>query len=256
MQSDETDTAPAKTKAINEPHSRRRVNRVAEHIGGASYLEIGVFKGKTFNNVHFPRQVAVDPYFGFDVAEFARDGVDFVAKTSDDYFATVNNGEKFDVVFLDGLHNFQQTFRDFCNALACANDKTVWLIDDVLPSDVYSALPIAAEARGFRKRAGINSNAWHGDVFKVIYLIHDFFPTLSYVCFSTGGNPQALVWRKPRAAFSPLYKTVEAIERMSYFDLLKNEQVLNLMPEEAAFEFFFASLPGKFSPAADSADAA
>lgn len=253
MQTDEAiETAPVteKPKAILEPHSGRRVKRIAEHTGATSYLEVGVFKGKTFNNVRFDRQVGVDPIFGFDCAEFARPGLDFVATTSDQYFVSENKGETFDIVFLDGLHTFQQTFRDFNNSLVCSNPKTVWLIDDVLPSDVYSSLPISSEARNFRKRAGGNSNAWHGDVYKLIYLIHDFFPTLSYLTFSTGGNPQGLIWQKPRASFSPIHKTVEAIERMSYFDMLKLENVLNLMPESQAFDHFFASLPGKCSPPA------
>lgn len=236
-------------KAINEPHSRRRVKRIADHIEAQSYLEIGVFNGKTFNNLSFPRQVGVDPRFGFDVEEFKRDGVEFITKTSDEFFITRDRSYPFDIVFLDGLHTFKQTLRDFCNSLTCAHPRTVWLIDDVLPSDVYSSLPIAGEARGFRKKAGIISNAWHGDVYKLLFMIHDFFPTLSYVTISNGGNPQAIVWQTPRTSpFAPLLGSVELIERLDYFEMMKRESVLNLMPEIQAFEFFFASMPGKLTP--------
>lgn len=251
MQNEPTVEVPSvaeRPKAVLEPHSKRRVNRIAEHTGARSYLEIGVFKGKTFNALDFPHQVGVDPTFGFDTAEFQRDGVEFVAKTSDNFFVTRDRSRAFDIVFLDGLHNFQQTLRDFCNSLTCAHPRTVWLIDDVLPSDVYSSLPVSSDARGFRRRAGGNSAAWHGDVYKLIFMIHDFFPTLSYVCISTSGNPQAIVWQTPRAQFAPVLGTVEAIERLDYFNLLKREPVLNLMPEPQAFEYFFSSMPGKLSP--------
>jgi hypothetical protein len=237
-------------KAISEPHSRRRLKRVADHVDATSYLEIGVFNGKTFNNVSFPRQVGVDPYFGFNVDEYARPGVEFVRKTSDEFFTTRDRSTLFDLVFLDGLHTFKQTLRDFCNSLTCAHPRTVWLIDDVLPSDVYSSLPVAAEARGFRKKAGIISNAWHGDVYKLLFMIHDFFPTLSFVTFSTGGNPQALVWQTPRHPFTPALGSIEAIDRLDYFDLMRRQSFLNLMPEAAALEFFFSSMPGRFTPPA------
>lgn len=239
-------TAPI--KAIHEPHSRRRVNRIAEHVDATSYLEIGVDKGKTFNNLKFPRQIAVDPHFGFNVEEFQRDGVEFVETTSDEFFINRDRSLRFDICFLDGLHTFQQCFRDFCNTLTCAHPRTVWLIDDVLPSDVYSALPVASEARGFRRKAGGISNAWHGDVFKLLFMIHDFFPTLSYVTLSNGGNPQAMIWQTPRSIFIPALGTVEAIERLDYFEMMKREVVLNLMTEAQAFEYFFASMPGKFTP--------
>ncbi len=220
----------------------RRISRIAYHLGARSYLEIGVFRGKTFNGLQFDRKVAVDPRFQFEVADFQREGVEFHATTSDAYFTSCAGSQKFDVFFLDGLHTFQQTFRDFCNSLACAHDRSVWLIDDVLPVDVYSAWPVESEALKFRRRAGGDGPQWHGDVFKVIFAIHDFFPTFSYVTITGSGNPQALVWKAPRGGFSPLLNSMEAIERLTYFDLLKRMEVLNAKAEEAAFRDLIASI--------------
>src|SRR5262249_39678912 len=134
------------------------------------------------------------------------------------------------------------------NSLACAHDRTVWLIDDVWPSDVYSAWPVASEARQFRKAAGVNSPAWSGDVYKLLFAIHDFFPVLSYVSFANRGNPQSLVWKAARFSFVPILGTLEAIERLGYFDLLKRREILNLKPEDEAFGTFFTSMSGKFQP--------
>src|SRR5271163_201190 len=162
-------------------HSVRRIRRIAEHVDARTYLEVGVAKGRTFNALTFDRKVAVDPRFRFDIADHRKAGVDFHELTSDRYFSEYGALQKFDIVFLDGLHTFQQTLRDFCNSLACAHARTVWLIDDVLPIDVFSAWPVQKEAYQFRKRAGGDSAAWHGDVFKVVFFIHDFFPMFRYV---------------------------------------------------------------------------
>ena len=229
--------------AVSGGHTLRRLNRIAQHMGARSYLEIGVARGRTFNSLEFDRKVAVDPKFNFEVAEFQKEGVEFHALPSDRYFTERNSSEKFDIIFLDGLHRFQQTFRDFCNSLACAHDRTVILIDDIYPIDVYSALPLQRDAFEFRRRAGTESPAWHGDVFKVIFAIHDFFPMFRYVTLK-GGNAQTLLWKSPREGFSPMFDSLEAVERLSYFDLLKREAVLNLQEENDGFDTFCASMPG------------
>ncbi len=225
-----------------EKHSVRRIRRVSAHVGAQSYLEIGVNRGKTFLPLDFDVKVAVDPEFKFDVSTHQCDGVEFHSITSDEYFSLHGGQRKFDIIFLDGMHTFQQTFRDFCSSQSCAHDRTVWLIDDVIPSDVYSAWPSQGEAARFRRRDGVPPRgAWHGDVFKVVFAIHDFFPTVSYVTLKGGGNPQTLVWRTPRPGFAPVFSKMEDIERMGYFDLLKREAILNGRPEDEGFEYFFSS---------------
>jgi hypothetical protein len=233
--------APAGT-ATWQSHSVRRINQIAKHVGARSYLEIGVFRGKTFNALNFERKVAVDPRFRFDLADYQREGVEFHQMHSDQYFTQYGLSRTFDIIFLDGLHTFQQTLRDFCNSLACAHDRTIWLIDDVLPVDVFSAWPNQTEAVAFRKRAGAESWAWHGDVYKVVFAIHDYFPMYSYVTLGGRGNPQAIVWKAPRIDFTPIFDSMEAIERLSYFDLLKREEILKIRPDEEGLRLFVESM--------------
>lgn len=235
-------------------HSVRRIGRIAQHMGARSYLEIGVCRGQTFHHVQFDRKVAVDPRFRFEVGDFQRDGVEFHAVCSDAYFTTKAGSQKFDIVFLDGLHTFQQTFRDFCNSLACAHERTIWLIDDVLPVDIYSAWPVESEAIACRKKSGVESSAWHGDVYKVVFAIHDFFPMFSYVTIIGSGNPQTLVWKAPRSDFSPLLNSMEAIERMGYFDLLRRMAILNAKAEDAAFRDMVSSIFEEKQPARGPSD--
>lgn len=217
-------------------HSSRRIHRIAQLFDAKSYLEIGVCEGSTFLDIQMPRKVAVDPKFRFDYSKHVAPGsVDFYETTSDLYFCGIATSEMFDIIFLDGMHTFQQTLRDLLNSLTLAHSRTIWLIDDVLPSDVYSSLPSSADAHGFRKRAGGSSLAWHGDVYKLIYFIHDFIPSLSFATITTKGNPQTIIWRQGRADFSPILNSVEQIERLTYFDHLKNMGITNAFSEDDAF---------------------
>ena len=42
--------------------------------------------------------------------------------TSDEFFATLRRSKRFDVAFLDGLHTFDQTYRDMINTFAHLRD--------------------------------------------------------------------------------------------------------------------------------------
>jgi hypothetical protein len=79
-----------------------------------SYLEIGVSKGVTFHRIQARRKVAVDPRFRFDVAAARKENpsASYHEVPSDVYFGTiVDPGERFDVIYLDGLHTAEQTLR-------------------------------------------------------------------------------------------------------------------------------------------------
>jgi hypothetical protein len=224
-----------KDQTLEILHSARRINELATKISAKRYLEIGVAGGRTFFAVDIETKIAVDPKFRFDWKSQERPNVRFHEMVSDEWFVR-NSGEKaFDLIFLDGLHTFEQTFRDFCNSLSVAHNRTIWILDDTVPSDMYSAWPNQKESIAFRREAMKGrlkegqrlSGRWHGDVFKVVFAIHDFFPTMSYCTIITGGNPQTIVWRHPTANFAPLFNNLETISRLSYLDLKKNFEILH-----------------------------
>jgi hypothetical protein len=212
-------------------HSVRRINRLFEALGGQRYLEIGVRSGETFLGVAAAEKVAVDPVFKFTPEPLP--GVTYHQITSDLYFSEHARGA-FDVIFIDGLHTFEQTFRDFCSSLAHAKPGTVWVIDDTLPSDVFSAVKVQRQAIRFRRLAGGRGANWHGDVYKVVFAIADFFPSFSYATIEGGGNPQTLVWQGARTPFRPALDSLEAISRLDYFALQDRIEVLNRMTEDEA----------------------
>ena len=91
----------------------RRLNAIREMIGATSYLEIGVYAGATFFAIDVARKVAVDAKLRFDRSEHADPRASFFEMTSNDYFLGPGIGERFDLIFLDGLHTFEQTLIDF-----------------------------------------------------------------------------------------------------------------------------------------------
>lgn len=213
-------------------HSSRRINRLAAALNAERYLEIGVGRGRTFFGVEVGRKVGVDPAFRFDIDGHQSASVSLFAVGSDTYFLEHAANERFDIIFLDGMHTAEQTLRDFCNSLHHAHDRTVWIIDDTVPSDEHSAMRDQAAAVESRRKAGGDGNAWHGDVFKMVFILHDVFPTLDYCTLLTGGNPQTLVWRWPRRGFRPLFDDLSAISRLTYADLRMHLRVLNGMTED------------------------
>lgn len=227
--------------------SARRINRLAEALQSRRYLEVGVNRGVTFRDVTVAERVAVDPRFLFEYKEYANPQTSFHEMTSDRYFATLAKNAQFDIYFLDGLHTFEQTLRDFCNTLAHSHARTVWLIDDTKPNDPFSALPDQSRALRFRKAAGSNGQAWHGDVFKLVYFLHDFFPGMNYRTISTGGNRQTLVWRSNLGWREPRYNDVEKISRLTYFDMHDSIEVLREEAEDVALDLCIAELLGEGS---------
>lgn len=96
------------------------VKKCLSAVNAQSYLDIGVSKGQNFLSMECAKKVAVDPKFRFGWQDVANSDhtANFYQITSDEFFSSESIvKEKFDVIFLDGLHTAEQTLRDFINAL-------------------------------------------------------------------------------------------------------------------------------------------
>lgn len=125
------------------------VNMVLYRFSSPSYLEIGCADDFVFGSVDVERKIGVDP----------SQGGNFRA-TSDEFFA--QNNEKFDVVFIDGLHTLDQVRKDLNNSLKCLNPdgETFILFHDMLPRNWEEQhTPILSEG------------PWVGDVWKLAFEI-------------------------------------------------------------------------------------
>lgn len=225
--------------------SIRRLGRARDLIGGKRYLEIGVNQGHTFLPFECDHKDAVDPRFLFDTTETESPTQRFFEMPSDAFCAQRPPSEPlYDLAFIDGLHTYEQTLRDLCNVLVLTHDRSVILIDDTLPVDVFSAEPDQKRAIQERRRTGNENPAWHGDVYKVVFFINDFITMLNFATIRGRGNAQTMVWRQPRQGAKPIFNSTEAISRLHYFQLQDNIRGMRVMSEDDAFAEMEAAFAG------------
>lgn len=113
----------------------------------ATYLEIGCNDDSNFNSIYSLKKVGVDPFKG---------GTHRM--TSDAFFAS--NKSKFDVIFIDGYHTYQQVKIDTINAAKNLNSSGAILSHDFLPQNWYSAVP-----NDYKRLDYI----WNGDCWKFAF---------------------------------------------------------------------------------------
>jgi hypothetical protein len=77
--------------------------------------------------------------------------------TSDQFFA--QNAEKFDLVFIDGLHWSEQVIRDIMGSLVCLNNGGIIVLHDCNPQTAF--------AEAYPPVPGYIGD-WNGDVWKAI----------------------------------------------------------------------------------------
>ena len=108
-----------------------------------SYLEIGCDDDQLFSKISIQEKIGVDPVSGGN----------YRAK-SDDFFD--KNLKKFDLVFIDGLHEYHQVKKDILNSIKFLNKEGFILVHDCLPrTKAHQSIP---RYRG----------SWNGDVWKAI----------------------------------------------------------------------------------------
>jgi hypothetical protein len=110
------------------------------------YLEIGCGADNSlFDSIYLSQKIGVDPYLGGNFKG-----------TSNEFFS--QNKFNFDIIFIDGLHTFNQIRLDIINSLNCINDDGLILLHDMLPRNwVEQHVP------------NISRNFWTGDVWKVAF---------------------------------------------------------------------------------------
>ncbi len=218
---------------VTDPTPARRLQRhaVLRRLTAlypeARYLEIGVNRGTTFHRVPAARKVAVDPVFDFDIAEKQAKNPEatYHQVPSDEYFGSIADPqEQFDVIYLDGLHVFEQTLRDLMNALHHLAPNGVIVIDDTRPPTYLASLPDRQNFFTVRTWLGEDEKkAWMGDVYRLVYFIETFCPHLSYRTI-TDNHGQTVVWRTRRAEVPQ--RTVRDVAELSFEQLVLTEDAL------------------------------
>jgi len=108
-----------------------------------NYLEIGCDKDQSFSKIIIKNKVGVDPISGGTIRA-----------SSNNFF--IKNKNNFDIIFIDGLHHYNQVLTDINNSLNILNNNGFILVHDCLPRTLaQQAVP---RYRG----------SWQGDVWKAI----------------------------------------------------------------------------------------
>ena len=193
------------------------------------YLEIGVWAGETFRALRAARKVAIDPTFRFEHSD-GEMGCEYHEVTSDKYFGTLaHNAPLFDVIFLDGMHTFEQTLRDLMNSIDFLRPDGVIVIDDVWPNSYHASLPDIRETATIKKAIGATDLSWMGDVYKLVYFIQSFLPRFNYAtCEDNHG--QLIMWRAKREPGQFVERQVEDIARLEFRHIVMQRSAFNFLP--------------------------
>ena len=112
-------------------------------LKNTAYLEIGVSDGFVFNSIPLIlNKIGVDPVRGG------------THRMPSDKFFSINK-KKFDVIFIDGLHEHEQCSKDFYNSLMCLKENGFIVLHDLLPRNFFE-----------EHYPQIDYKSWTGNVWK------------------------------------------------------------------------------------------
>jgi len=159
-----------------------------------NYLEIGCDKNQLFSKVNINNKIGVDPVSGGNVR-----------KTSDDFFK--ENKSSFDIVFIDGLHNYEQVKKDILNSVNCLLDEGIILVHDCMPDSLgKQAVP------RYKMQ-------WNGDVWKAIVDLRQQENLEIYTCEIDQGI--GVISKKKNTSILKLDKPINKLKFKDYFNNYK-----------------------------------
>lgn len=131
------------------------INAFVMQFGYKKYLEIGVNYGECISRVVAKSKDGVDPC-GWKAPAWVK-----YPMTSDEFFAlklsdAESSQSKYDLIFIDGLHEAEQVIRDVQNSLRLLSDGGTILLHDCNPPTEWHA------------SKEINGGDWNGTVYQAI----------------------------------------------------------------------------------------
>lgn len=155
-----------------------------------NYLEIGCDQNQLFSKVVVKNKIGVDPVSGGNIR-----------KTSDVFFKS--NKDKFDIVFIDGLHTYDQVKKDILNSINYLNENGIILVHDCMPDSLgKQAVP------RYKMQ-------WNGDVWKAIVDLRQKEDLDIYTCEMDQGI--GIITKKKNSSLLILDKPIHKIKFKDYF---------------------------------------
>ena len=156
----------------------------------SDYLEIGCDQDQLFSKVKIKNKTGVDPTNGGNIR-----------KTSDEFFK--ENKKKFDIIFIDGLHTYNQVKKDILNSINCLKDEGIVLVHDCMPDSLSKqAVP--------RYRM-----SWNGDVWKAIVDLRQNENLEIYTCKIDQGI--GVIKKKRNSSILKIEKNIKDLKFKDYY---------------------------------------
>ena len=169
-----------------------------------NYLEIGCDQNQLFSKVLIENKIGVDPVSGGNIR-----------KTSDDFFK--ENVNKFDIVFIDGLHTYEQVKKDILNSVNFLNENGIILVHDCMPDSLgKQAVP------RYKMQ-------WNGDVWKAIVDLRQKENLDIYTCEMDQGI--GIISNRKNSSVLKLNKPIGKIKFKDYFENYKEYMRVISLPE-------------------------
>lgn len=217
---------------------QKAIDQIGKKKKNVNYLEIGVQTGFCLFKIKAAKKLAVDPEFKIKLTKRIKAYIKnfynfnniFFELTSDDFFEQKKTfiGEigGLDVVFIDGLHLYEQVLKDIENSLNHLNDGGIILLHDCNPLSETAAL------RGMSSEEVMATNPpnwigiWNGDVYKAIIKMRSDRSDLKIAVFDCDHGIGII---KKGEAEGQLSYTDEEVKELKYSQLDKERtHLLNL----------------------------
>ena len=220
------------------------INQIAKTCGSESYLEIGIDRATTFQKISVENKTGIDPVKIPLPIRFKLLNAKIYREYSNFYLERIPSDTKWDLFFIDGLHEYNQTLDDILNCILHSKPESVLIIDDVVPCDKFSAIPDQNECYLKRSESGDTRNKqWQGDVYKILEILHESRTTsLHYRTVCVDGSYRTVIWFADTVDFIELveeiregkftpsdYSKVFSKGIPSYFNLVQPEELLSIL---------------------------
>ena len=174
-----------------------------------NYLEIGCDRDENFSKIKIENKTGVDPLQGGTLR-----------MTSDNFF--IKNNKNFDLIFLDGLHTYEQTIKDINNSLKILNKDGVIIIHDCLPKKIWNQ--IVPRIYGH----------WNGDVWKAIVHSRTYSSADTYTCIADHGL--GIIFKRKNRNQLDLKKNFKNLKFSDYYE--NHKEFMNLISHEELLSVF------------------
>ena len=192
----------------NYPQRFEVINKIIKKKNYKNYLEIGCFKDENFKEIIVEHKVGVDPVSGGTIRS-----------TSDNFFK--KNNKIFDIIFIDGLHYFDQVKKDIKNSLVALSERGIIIIHDCLPTRIRDQMIPRSHEH------------WNGDVWKVVVEFRTKINVDVYTCMADQGL--GIILKKKN--LNPLKLDLKDFKKLKFEDYYYNyPKFMNIISHEELFK--------------------